>query len=345
MAEELGEREREVLRAVVQEYISSGDPVGSQHLTRKGEFDVSSATLRNVMSDLEALGYLEKPHTSAGRVPTDQGYRFFCDVLLKLQAPNPKERELIQQGLNISSGTEEAFSEATRVLHSLTHHAGVVLTPRPGQLAFERIEFIRLRGDRVLAILVSSNGQVQNKLVTLDFELSGDELVRAANYLNELLRKGGDLREKIRTELETEKAQYDQLTAKALKLGAAATAFEQNERVLIEGTGSFLDEPEFADVDRIKNLFRALEEKNKLLRLLDQVQRAREMQIFIGAESEFSSAGEVTVIASPYTSGETVLGTVGVIGPTRMNYQRVIPLVNFTAQVLSRVLDPGSSER
>lgn len=344
MSEELGEREREVLRAVVQEYISSGDPVGSQHLTRKGEFDVSSATLRNVMSDLEALGYLEKPHTSAGRVPTDRGYRFFCDVLLKLKEPNPKEQELIRQGLHISSGTEEAFSEATKVLHSLTHHAGVVLTPRPGQIAFERIEFIRLRGDRVLAILVASSGQVQNKLVTLDFELSSEELVRAANYLNELLRKGGDLREKIRAELETEKAQYDQLTAKALKLGAAATSLGQ-ERVLIEGTGSFLDEPEFADVERIKNLFRALEEKNKLLRLLDQVQRAREMQIFIGAESEFSSAGEVTVIASPYSAGETVLGTVGVIGPTRMNYQRVIPLVNFTAQVLSRVLDPGSTER
>ncbi len=339
MVDELGDREKEVLRAVVQEYVQSGEPVGSSQLARKSEFDVSSATMRNVLSDLEALGYLEKPHTSAGRVPTDRGYRFYCDALLKLKDPAPKERELIQQGLAQNTGADEALQEASKVLHLLTKHAGVVMTPRPSSVVFERIELVRLRDDRVLAILVGEGGQVVNRLVPLDFALSSEELVKAANYLSELLQRVPfeELRGKILTELEQEKAKYDQLVAKALKLGAVATEIP-SERVLIEGTGSFLDAPEFSDVERARALFKVLEEKHKLLALLDRVQRGRELRIFIGAESEFSPSVDVSVIATPYGTDEQVLGTVGVIGPTRMNYQRVIPLVNFTAQVLSRVL-------
>lgn len=341
MSEELGEREKEVLRAVVQEYIFTGGPVGSQQLTRRPEFDVSSATMRNVLSDLEELGFLEKPHTSAGRVPTDRGYRFYVDTLVKLRDPTPRDRELIHAGLVQESNLEDLLSDASRVLHSLTRHAGVVLTPRPDAAVFQRIEFVRLREDRVLAILVGQNGQVHNKALTVDFPLTSDELIKASNYLSELLREVPleEARERIRVEMDQEQALYNALTAKALRLGAAATDLQTPERVLIEGTGSFLEQPEFADVERMRALFRALDEKHKLLHLLDRVQRTKEMQIFIGAESEFSAAGDVTVIASPYGTGEQVLGTVGVIGPTRMDYRRVIPLVNFTAQVLSRVLE------
>ncbi len=343
MSEELGEREKEVLRAVVQEYISTGGPVGSQQLSRKPEFDVSSATMRNVLADLEELGFLEKPHTSAGRVPTDRGYRFYVDTLVRLKDPAPRDRELIHAGLVQESNFEEVLTEASRVLHSLTHHAGVVLTPRPESTVFRRIEFVRLREDRVLAILVAQNGQVVNKALTVDFPVSAEELLTASNYLSELLAEVRleEARERIRAEMDQEQALYNELTAKALRLGAAATDLpsSERERVLIEGTGSFLDQPEFADVERMRALFRALDEKHRLLTLLDRVQRAREMQIYIGAESDFSAAGDVSVIASPYGNREQVLGTVGVIGPTRMNYQRVIPLVNFTAQVLSRVLE------
>lgn len=337
---EIDEREREVLRAVVRQYISTGDPIGSSQLARSSELDVSSATVRNVMADLEALGYLEKPHTSAGRVPTDRGYRFFCDTLLELQEPLPKERELIQKELGVSSALDEKFHEASRLLHALTRHAGVVLAPRPGVIALERFEFVRLREDRLLAILIGQNGQVQNKLVELPFSLTGDELVRAGNYLNELLRHAPleSLRGRILGELEQERAQYDQLCAKALQLGAAATDHVAEERVLIEGAGSFLEAKEFSDVERIKALFRTLEEKGRLLELFDRVQRARQMQVFIGAESAFCSGSELSVIASPYGTADVVLGTVGVIGPTRMDYQRVIPLVAFTAKVLSREL-------
>ncbi|HYX91821.1 MAG TPA: heat-inducible transcriptional repressor HrcA [Myxococcaceae bacterium] len=334
----LDERQREVLRAIVSEYIATGGPVGSSQLARRAEFDVSSATMRNVMADLEALGFLEKPHTSAGRMPTDRGYRFYVDTLVRLREPPPRDRELIQQNVVANAGIEEALEEASRVLHFITRHAGVVVT-RPSANVFERIEFVRLRENRVLAVLVSTNGQVLNKVFAIDFSITPEELVHAANYLNGLLGNAPleDVRARIQAEMERERTLYDELVRKALTLAQAATDIPQSERLVIEGTGSFLDAPEFADVEKARALFRALEEKTKLLDLLDRVQRAKEMQIFIGSESDFSSAPEVSVIASPYGSQEGVLGAVGVIGPTRMNYQRIIPLVNFTAQVLSRV--------
>jgi heat-inducible transcriptional repressor len=338
--DDLGDREKEVLRAVIHEYVATGDPVGSQQLAKRSEFDISAATLRNVLSDLEALGFIEKPHTSAGRVPTDRGYRFFVDTLVRLRDPLPQERSLIEQGLAPETGVDEALQEASKVLHFLTRHAGVVLAPRPEDAVLQRIEFVLLRENRVLAILVGKTGEVQNKLITIDFPVSAEELIRASNYLSELLGEAPmeTVRTRLQQEMAQEKALYDALSQKALKLGVAATDIHGSERVLIEGAGSFLDSKEFADVERMKALFKALDEKNKLLALLDRVQRARELQIFIGAESEFSSAGEVSVIASPYGTDDHVLGAVGVIGPTRMNYQRVIPLVSFTAQVLSRVL-------
>lgn len=343
MPEDLEDRARDVLRAVVQEFITSGDPVGSQQLTRSGEFEVSPATMRNVLSELESLGYLEKPHTSAGRVPTNQGYRYFVDSLLQLKSPSAADQHLIEAGINsVGTGIEERTHEAGKVLHHLSHHAGVVLIPRPSAGTLQRIEFVRLSAERALAILVGQGGQVQNKLVMLDGPVTADELQQSAAYLNELLRSASsieDVRSRILVELDAERTQYDQVAARALKLGAAATDVSSSERVLIEGTGSFLETPEFAeDVRRMRALFKALDEKHKLLSLLDRVQRAREMQIFIGAESEFGSQGDVTVIASPYGADDQVLGTVGVIGPTRLDYQRVIPLVNFTARVLSRVL-------
>jgi heat-inducible transcriptional repressor len=339
-AEDLDERARDVLKAVVQEFIDSGDPVGSNQLTRRGDFEVSPATMRNVLAELEELGYLEKPHTSAGRVPTDQGYRFFVDSLVQLQEPSVREREFIEAGL-AGAAAEDRLQDAGKMLHSVSHYAGVVLIPRPSAVLIQRIEFIRLQGDRLLAILVGNSGQVQNKLLVLERPLTPDELGQAANYLNDFFKESmtiEDVRSRILQELESERAQYDVLAARALQLGAAATDVSSNERVVIEGTGTFLEQREFAhDVQRMKALFRALDEKHRLLSLLDRVQREREMQIFIGAESEFSAQGDVSLIASPYGAKDSVLGTVGVIGPTRMNYQRVIPLVNFTAQVLSRV--------
>jgi heat-inducible transcriptional repressor len=341
ISEELGEREREVLRAIVREYIHTAEPVGSAQLARSPEFEVSSATLRTVMGDLEALGYLEKPHTSAGRIPTDRAYRYFVDSLMRLKEPAQKDRDFIEQGITTEGAMEKTLQDTSRVLHFISRHAGLVVAPSSASGRFHRIEFVRLRENRILAILVGQNGEVINRPIAVDFQITPEELVRAGNYLSELLHELplDGARRKLQEQAEQERALYDQLADKALRLGMAATDLPTGERVLIEGATSFLDAPEFAEVERMRALFKTLEEKNKLISLLEQVQRAREMQIFIGSESDFSSAGELSVIATPYGTSDRVLGTVGIIGPTRMNYSRIVPLVNFTAQVLSRVLE------
>ena len=243
MADELSARAREVLRAVIQEHIQTGEPVGSQQLARTAEFDVSSATLRSVLSDLEALGLIDKPHTSAGRVPTDRGYRFYVDSLVRLREPGHRERELIQSNLARETGVEERLAETGRLLHALTRHAVVVLTPRPAAAIIERVEFLRLREDRVLAVLVSRDAQVLNKVITVDFPVTSEELIRAGNYLSALLREVSleEARGRIQQELEQERADYDVLARKALTLGEVVTDIETAEKVLIEGTDSFLE--------------------------------------------------------------------------------------------------------
>ncbi len=345
MSSPLEERNREVLRAVVEEFISVGEPVGSAQLTRRGDFEVSPATMRNVLAELEELGYLEKPHTSAGRVPTDAGFRFFVDSLLHLSVPPMREREAISQGIAANGSLEDRLADAGKVLHQLSQHAAVVLMPAPSAVMLSRIHFVRLKEQRVVAVLMGTEGQVHNKLIELDFNLSAEELVHASNYLNQMFGEGvavEAVRTRILAAMDDERSQYDALAQKALRLGAAATNISVNERILIEGQASFLETKEFADdVSRMRSLFRAFDEKQKLLQLLDRIQRAKEMQIYIGAESEFSAQGEVSVIATPIGMGDSVFATVGVIGPTRMDYQRVIPLVKFTAHAISAALKAG----
>lgn len=340
MTTDLDQRKQEILRAIVEDYISKGDPVGSLQIARRAGMEVSPATIRSVMADLEELGYLEKPHTSAGRVPTDRGYRFFVDALLKLEVPPPRERDVIERGVPEVVTIDQAVEQASRMLHGLSHHAAVVLSPRPEESLFKHVEFVRLRDDRALAVLVNAEGSVQNKLVHLDAPLSQDELTRAANYLNEILAALTleQARTRIAEELAQQKALYDQLTHRALSLGQALMATpaeDEAHRVLVQGQGSLLED--FArDVEQARAALRLVEEKKRILHVLDLTREAKQMQIFIGAESGFAQEG-VALVASPF--GERgVLGTLGVIGPTRMNYSKVIPLVDYTARVLSRVL-------
>ena len=344
MAEPLSDRARDVLHAIIREYIVTGGPVGSQQLARTSSFEVSSATLRNVMADLEELGYLEKPHTSAGRVPTGPGVpllRRHPDSPARPEPPRPRAhpaRHPHQRG-----PLEESLQEAGRILHFLTRHAGVVVTPRPTSGTFHRIEFVRLREDRVLAILVDQDGQVHNRPVSAGLRDvpggAGPGLQLPQRAAGEAPPRAGPGTASSRSWPRTRRA-YDQLVGEGAEARARSPpASPPTEKVFIEGTGSFLDAPEFADVERMKSLFRALEEKTRLMALLDRVQRAREMQIFIGHESDLSPGGDVSLVATPYGPADRSLGTVGVIGPTRMNYQRVIPLVQFTAQVLSSALE------
>jgi heat-inducible transcriptional repressor len=340
---ELTKRAREVLRALVQDYIHTGEPVASQPLLERHALECSPATIRNVMADLEALGLLSKPHASAGRIPTAAGYRLYVDTLLKVRPPAPAERERIEKIAGEAPGVESLLGHTAELLHTLSHHVGVVTTPRPQADPVRQVEFVKLRESRVLVVFVSEAGLVTNKVMHLDFPIEPAELERAANYLNEKLAEGplGTLRERILAEMREDRSALHGVIEKALHLAERAVGNPADAAVLVNGEESFLDAPEFADIQKARALLRTFAEKDRILRVLDRVLRAREVQIFIGSESDLASVPDVSVIAAPYGRGETVLGTLAVIGPTRMNYARVIPLVDLTAREISRALGSG----
>ena len=338
--EELDPRHREILRVIVQEHIATGEPVGSSTIAGR-DLPVSPATVRAVMADLEELGFLEKPHTSAGRVPTERGYRYYVDALVQIRPVSRPERELIERSLPLSPGADAALRETTRLLSSLSHHAAVVTLPGAAQVPLERVELVPLKDDRVLVILVARSGLVRN-LLLVDSPVTSGELARAEGLLNEICRDATltDLRERIAAELATARTEVQSLEQKALLLGqrvvdvASTGGFE----VHIQGSESFFEAKEFSDLKRIRELFVALEDKSKLLAVLDRTLEARELKIFIGADTEFSARTGASVIAAPYGSEAGVVGSVGIIGPTRMNYSRAIALVDYTAHALSRLL-------
>ncbi|WP_242372266.1 heat-inducible transcriptional repressor HrcA [Anaeromyxobacter sp. SG26] len=341
---ELDKREREILRALVQDYIQTGEPVASQPLLARHELDCSPATVRSVMGDLEELGFLEKPHASSGRIPTERGYRLYVDSLLKMRPPSAQDRDRIERLAHAANDVGQLLESTADLLHSLSHHAGVVTTPRPRVDPVRQVEFVRLRENRVLAVFVSEAGIVTNKLVQLEFPMAAADLERAAHYLNEKIQALAAaaetlpaVREQILSDMRADQSALHDLLQKALSLAEQSFA-PGEERVLVDGEESFLDAPEFANVRKARALLKAFAEKDRILRVLDRVLTSQEVQIFIGAESEFAAVPDVSVIAAPYGRGDHVLGTLAVVGPTRMNYARVIPLVDLTARHISRAL-------
>jgi len=350
-------RAKRILNAVVQEYLSSGDAVGSRTVTRRYGIDLSPATVRNVMADLEELGLLKQPHTSAGRVPTDDGLRFFIDSLLKVRSLSPKEREEIASRYNLfGSDLDEVLQRTSRMLSDLAQQATIVITPLPERQRLEHVEFVRLPGLRagqaqLLAVLVTSGGQVENKLIPAA-ELPADPgfLERVNNYLNERV-KGKTLEEIRHTVLEDlgdDKQHVDTLAAEALRLGRAAfTPTDSQPTVIVSGQAHLLDhtgsqavsgEPPGDRMARMQRLLGALEEKERIVRLLDRALVADGIQVWLGADTPFAEVGDVSIVATPYGPGDRPVGSIAVIGPTRMNYSKVIPLVDFTAELVSRVL-------
>lgn len=339
----LGERDRAILQAIITDYIASAEPVGSRTISRKHGLDLSPASVRNVMADLEEAGYLTQPHTSAGRIPTDKGFRFYVDSL----EPRPlsrQERERIKARYHLSGDASEMMREASRMLSSLSSLAGLVAAPRFDTMRFRHIEFVRLRGRDILVILVSETGAVHNKLVQPDEELSQDRLHEIANYLNTII--GGltlrEARERLVAEMRADKAAYDRLYAQAqvlVRQALAGPGGAPDAEVFIEGKLAIAEQPEFATVEKMKALFKAFEEKSILVKLIDKSLQAKGLQILIGHESETDEMAGCSLILSTYSVGDRVVGTVGVIGPTRMNYPRVIPIVDYTARLLGRALE------
>jgi heat-inducible transcriptional repressor len=342
---ELTLRAKRILQAVVQEYLQTGDAVGSRTLTRRYGIDLSPATVRNVMADLEEIGLLKQPHTSAGRIPTDHGLRFFIDSLLKVRSLSPKEREDIRARYAVqTTDFDEILQTTSRVLSELSHQAAIVVLPAPERQRLEHVEFLRLRDDQLLAVLVVEGGQVENRLVRLELPKDAGFLERVNNYLNERVK--GRTLEEVRTgvleDLGREKNQLDQLAAHALKLGEQVFKPEGTPAVIVTGQAHLFDEGEGeggpARIDRMRALLSALEEKEGVVRLLDRTLTAEGIQVWLGADSPFREVADVSVVGAPYGPEDRPVGSIAVVGPTRMNYSRVIPLVDFTAELVSGLL-------
>jgi heat-inducible transcriptional repressor len=340
---ELSERSREIFREIVDAYVETGEPVGSRTLSRRLSVALSPATIRNVMADLEDAGLLFAPHTSAGRLPTEEGMRMFVNGLLELGTLGADERERIDsQCLATGRSVEALLEEALTTLAGLSRCAGLVLAPKT-QVPLKHIEFLALGPGRALVVLVTDDGLVENRVLELPREVPASALVEAGNYLNSRL-VGHTLEEARRLiieELESQKSQLDELTGRVVAAGLATWAGgDKGGQLIVRGQSHLLDDVTvLTDLERIRALFAALETKEQLLRLLDLTNRAEGVQIFIGAENELFKVSGCTVIVAPYhNSSDRIVGAIGVIGPTRMNYARIIPLVDYTAKVIGRLI-------
>jgi heat-inducible transcriptional repressor len=338
----LTERDKNILKVIVKDYINTGEAVGSRTVAKQSDLNLSPATIRNVMADLEEMGLLSQPHTSAGRVPTEKGLRFFVDTLLDRQELSPPEQKEIKgtyEGCRVD--ISQLMRGTCRILSAFSHYTGIVMAPPLQETFFKRIEFIRIKSAQVLVIFVAASGLVQNRVVEMDEDLSQDELNKITNYLNDLLtglplRK---VRERILEEMRREKMAYDELLQKALQWGGETQGGREERDLYIEGQTNILDEPSFTDVERMKDLFRAFEEKSVLVKLLDRSMNSEGVQVLFGSECEVAGIEGCSLITSTYGHPGRFLGILGVMGPLRMDYSRVIPMVDYTAKLLTDIVD------
>ena len=335
----LDERSRTLLKTLIERYIADGQPVGSRALSKFSGLDLSAATVRNVMADLEELGLIASPHTSAGRVPTPRGYRFFVDSLLTMQ-PLASEKIHAIEGQLHPSQPQQLLSSASQLLSGLTHFAGIVLTPRRQAPRIRQMEFVSLSDKRILLILVTTAGDVQNRILFTERPYSPSELVIATNYLNQYF-SGHDfehIRDRVKADLLQLRGDLQGLMAAALAAGDEAMN-RADEQYVISGERNLLEVEELSsNMKRLRELFDLFEQRTALMQLLDISHRADGIQIFIGGESGLAPLDECSVVTAPYEVDGQIVGSVGVIGPTRMAYERVIPIVDITAKLLSSAL-------
>jgi heat-inducible transcriptional repressor len=339
MSDKLDKRAQILLKTLIERYIAEGQPVGSRTLSRQAGLDLSPATIRNVMSDLEELGLISSPHTSAGRIPTPLGYRFFVDSLLVVKQIGSQERHQLEDQLH-PDNPQRVITAASQLLSQLTSFAGVVMTPRRRALTFRHLEFLRLSERRILLIVVTPEGDVQNRVLLTDRDYTPAELVSTGNYINQ--HYSGHSFEEIRGRLHEELRELREgmvtLMSAALEASNRAVS-EGHEQYVISGERNLLSIQDLSqDMGRLRQLFELFEHKTSLLRILDLSLRGEGVQIFIGGESGVAAPDEVSVVTSPYKVDGEVVGTVGVIGPTRMAYDRVVPIVDVTAKLLSSAL-------
>jgi heat-inducible transcriptional repressor len=337
----LNERAQTLLKALVERYIADGQPVGSRALSRMSGLDLSPASIRNVMADLEEMGFIASPHTSAGRIPTPRGYRLFVDTLLKIKPLDSIEIHELEGHLQTDS-RQKMVSSASHLLSDLTHFAGIVMTPRRAAM-FRHIEFVSLNEKRILLIIVSPEGDVQNRILTTSRAYSHSELVEAANMLNQQYAglSFGEIQQRVHNELKQLREEMSQLMSSALEAGSQALQ-EASDEVVISGERNLLEVHDLSgNMSSLRKLFNLFDQKTSLLQLLDISNRAQGVQIFIGGESGLVPLDECSIVTAPYEVDGQIVGTLGVIGPTRMAYERVIPIVDITAKLLSSALSHG----
>src|SRR4051812_1269038 len=335
---DIGARAKKILHAVVSEYLATGEAVGSQTVTRRYGLEVSAATVRTVMGDLEEAGLLKHAHTSGGRFPTERGLRYYVDMLLRVRSLTTVEKDEIRERLAAGGDVPEVMQRTSRMLRELSHLTVVVQAPRPESDVVEHLEFVQLRDGQLLAVMAAASGQIQNKLVPIDFPLTPGDLDRINNFLNGLVSglTLDQVRAKLMEEIAGDRMAHDELIARALRLAQAAVPVDPEADVLVDGQSNLLSGK--ADLERAKTLLRTLEEKDLLVRLLERTLTAPGICVFIGAEANLADLTDVSVVAAPYVADGRALGTIGVIGPSRMNYSRVIPLVDFTAEMIGEAL-------
>jgi len=335
-----------LLKSLIERYIIDGQPVGSRVLSRQSGLELSPATIRNVMADLEEMVFITSPHTSAGRVPTDKGYRFFVDSLLVVKPLDRSEISELQDQLQ-ADRPQALVSAAAQLLSSLTQFAGVVATPRRREPSFRHIEFLRLSERRVLLIIVTPDGDVQNRILHTDRQYTPSQLIEASNFFNDHYagQPFAAIRGLLADELKQLREDVVGLMTAAVDAGDAALA-DSRDDLVVSGEKNLLSASDLSsNMDRLRRLFEVFEQKTSLLHLLDLSQRAHGVHLFIGGESGLAPLDECSVITAPYEIDGQVIGTLGVIGPTRMAYERVIPIVDVTARLLSNALTQQSNER
>jgi len=346
--EELDPRAREVLREIVVQYVSSGEPISSRSLAKCGRFQLSPATLRNVMADLEDLGYVYQPHTSAGRVPSDVGYRYFINHLMRSRRLSLHDREVIDDQVGHVTDLDEGMQLASRLLARLSDQVGVVFIPKLHNLVMRSMDFVSVGDRRLLCIIVGTNGVVVNKIVDTSRSFSRDELERISRYLSTEL--SGNTLEGVRTRLlgvlHEPRAIEDRTLRETVSLGMEAVedVMPHEHEVYVEGAVSILNKPEFADAESMRKTFLLFEEKERLVDILNRCLTEDGLQILIGSESRFTQSYNFSLVATRYGTAASPLGLVGVIGPTRMEYERMAPLVDYLGRALTRKIEESKQE-
>ena len=340
----LDPRARRLLRTLIAQHIRDGEPVGSRTLAKRSGLDVSPATIRNIMADLEEVGLVSAPHTSAGRIPTAQGYRVFVDSLLQMKPLQEAEVRQLREQLPAGAGTQALLSNTSELLSAMSQFVGVVTVPQRSQFAFRHIDFVPLDGQRILVILVFTDNEVQNRIISPRRAYTGSELEQAANYLNAHFagRPLAEIRARLLRELRDTRSEMERLLSAAVELSEQALGEPAPgpEDMLLAGQTRLMGVQDLSDLDRLRELFEAFSRKREILQLLEGTLKAQGVRVFIGEETGLAPLDACTVVTAPYRSQGRVMGVLGVIGPTRMAYERVIPMVQATADLLGAALNP-----